>query len=61
MDIFLTESQCCRVWSRVLFISLGDEGAIVDGVGSLKANKQILSDYSRMEIQDGRVLPNGLL
>jgi hypothetical protein len=29
--------------------------------GSSKANKQTLSDYSRMEIQDGRVLPNGLL
>jgi hypothetical protein len=35
--------------------------AIVDGVGSSKANKQILSDYSRIEIQDGRVLPNRLL
>jgi hypothetical protein len=45
-----------------LFISLrGMRERLVDGVGSSKANKQILSDYSRMEIQDGRVLPNGLL
>ena len=43
------------------FIHLSNKGAIVDGVGSAKAKKQILSDYSRMEIQDGRVLSNGLL
>jgi hypothetical protein len=30
-------------------------------VGSSKANKQILGDYSRMEKQDGRVLPSGLI
>jgi hypothetical protein len=54
-----------RVLSRLVsgFIhhSKGMRERLVDGVGSSKANKQILSDYSRMEIQDGRVLPNGLL
>ena len=45
------------IWPLLIFTV----PAIVDGVGSSKANKRILNDYSSMEIQDGRVLPNGLL
>lgn len=45
------------IWPLLIFTV----PAIVDGVGSSKANNRILSDYSRMEIQDDRVLPNGLL
>ena len=50
-----------RLVSGFIHHSKGMRERLVDGVGSSKANKQILSDYSRMEIQDGRVLPNRLL
>ena len=35
--------------------------AVVDGVGSSGANQRIRDDYAYKEIEDGRVLPNGLL
>jgi len=35
--------------------------AIVDGMGASQQNQRILDDYSFKEIEDGRVLPNGLL
>ena len=35
--------------------------AVVDGMGSSGANQRIQDDYAYKEIEDGRVLPNGLL
>lgn len=34
--------------------------AVVDGVGSSKANKQMKNDFSYKEIQDGVIQPNGM-
>lgn len=35
--------------------------AVVDGVGSSKANKQMAEDYAYKEIRDQRILPDGML
>jgi hypothetical protein len=59
LDIFLTEAGA--VAFRLGFYSKGIRESACRRGSSSKANKQTLSDYSRMEIQDGRVLPNGLL
>ncbi len=35
--------------------------AVVDGVGSSQANTKIENDYAYKEMQDGRLMPNGLM